>query len=367
MYLVNAKTQLTLKIRYLRPPTASSPITSIGSFHDKLNMRPISSKAVVTVFPLLCVVASVMAQTSGLKPLVNKGCFSSSGSMSDLGSFTYQTAGYCQDQCVKQQKPVMATSKGSNCWCGDLLPVSNSKVSDSECNSKCDGYDKDTCKFICCCSSSFVADGVVGGGPDTWNVQLTGLDNNVGSEQGTSSDSTSNSSPKSGSNTNSNSNTNAKAAAAPSSSSPSSQPTPTQNKPPSVVTKSSTIVVTAPGQTEAKETVITTTQTPASSGPNKAGIAAGVVVGIVALSAIAGGIIFFLRNRKKRAIEEEYRRNIAASYGQKPPTSSAGSTSDSRLEPSVLMQRRQSDGSIADNQDYSRRILKVGLCAVHVN
>lgn len=117
--------------------------------------------------------------------------------------------------------------------------------------------------------------------------------------------------------------------------------------------------MTAPGQTTAQETIITTTQAPSSSGPNKAGIAAGVVVGIVALSAIAGGIFFFLRNRKRRAVEEEYRRNVASDYGAKLPTSSAGSVSDARLEPSVMMQRRQSDGSIADNQDYSRRILKV--------
>lgn len=84
-----------------------------------------------------------------------------------------------------------------------------------------------------------------------------------------------------------------------------------------------------------------------------------MVVGIVVLSAVAAGIFFFLRNRKRRAVEEEYRRNVAGGYGAKPPTSSAGSVSDARLEPSVMMQRRQSDGSIADNQDYSRRILKV--------
>ena len=84
-----------------------------------------------------------------------------------------------------------------------------------------------------------------------------------------------------------------------------------------------------------------------------------MVVGIVALCATTGGIFFFLRNRKRRAVEEEYRRNVAGDYGARPPTSSAGSVSDARLEPSVMMQRRQSDGSIADNQDYSRRILKV--------
>ena len=102
-----------------------------------------------------------------------------------------------------------------------------------------------------------------------------------------------------------------------------------------------------------------TTETPSSSsGPNKAGIAAGVVVGVVAVAGIAGGIFLYLRNRKRRAIEDEYHRNLTGTYGPKPP-STAGSMSDSRLEPSVMFQRRQSDGSIADNQDYSRRILKV--------
>lgn len=90
-----------------------------------------------------------------------------------------------------------------------------------------------------------------------------------------------------------------------------------------------------------------------------------MVVGIVVLSAVAGGIIFFLRNRKRRAVEEEYHRNVAGGYDAKLPTSSAGSVSDARLEPSVMMQRRQSDGSIADNQDYSRRILKVCMLLYH--
>ena len=118
--------------------------------------------------------------------------------------------------------------------------------------------------------------------------------------------------------------------------------------------------MTAPGETSPQQTVIATTETAApSGGPSKAGIAAGVVAGIVGLSAIAGGVFLFLKNRKRRATEAEYRRNLENSYGQKPPPSSAGSASDSRLEPSVMMQRRQSDGSIADNQDYSRRILKV--------
>jgi cell wall integrity and stress response component len=101
-----------------------------------------------------------------------------------------------------------------------------------------------------------------------------------------------------------------------------------------------------------------------SGGASKAGIAAGVVVGLIAIAAIAGGAFIFFRNKQRREVEEEYRRNAAISeftQGGKHPGSSAGdsSFSDMRLDPAVMAQRRMSDGSIADNQYYSRRILKV--------
>jgi cell wall integrity and stress response component len=101
-----------------------------------------------------------------------------------------------------------------------------------------------------------------------------------------------------------------------------------------------------------------------SGGASKAGIAAGVVVGLIAIAAIAGGAFIFFRNKQRREVEEEYRRNAAINeftQGGKHPGSSAGdsSFSDMRLDPAVMAQRRMSDGSIADNQDYSRRILKV--------
>lgn len=95
-------------------------------------------------------------------------------------------------------------------------------------------------------------------------------------------------------------------------------------------------------------------------GPNVAGIAAGVVVGVVALCGLIGGAFFFLKYRKRKDLVDEYRRNATISSfvaGGKPFSES--SMSDSRLEPSMMDQRRQSNGSIADDQDFSRRILKV--------
>lgn len=69
----------------------------------------------------------------------------------------------------------------------------------------------------------------------------------------------------------------------------------------------------------------------------------------------------YRRRQRNRQVEEEYRRNAAASgFSAGSKTHNSGSTfSDTRLDPTVIAQRRMSDGSIADDQDYSRRILKV--------
>jgi cell wall integrity and stress response component len=82
-------------------------------------------------------------------------------------------------------------------------------------------------------------------------------------------------------------------------------------------------------------------------------------VGIVVIAcAVAGGYLY-MRRKRNREIEEEHRRNAAVNaFIGKGPGSSAGSMTDARLDP-VLAHRRMSDGSIADNEDYSRRILRV--------
>ncbi|KAK7739645.1 Protein SLG1 [Cytospora paraplurivora] len=129
------------------------------------------------------------------------------------------------------------------------------------------------------------------------------------------------------------------------------------------VIASSTVV--SGGQTSV--VYVTATPTPdtnkkGSKSTNVAGIVAGVVVGVVVVAAILGGIFFYMRMKRNREIEEDHRRNAAvnAFMGGKPPGSSGGYSmeADTRLDP-VMAQRRLSSGSIADNQDYSRRILRV--------
>ncbi|PUU75789.1 hypothetical protein B9Z19DRAFT_993180 [Tuber borchii] len=85
---------------------------------------------------------------------------------------------------------------------------------------------------------------------------------------------------------------------------------------------------------------------------DKAGVAAGVVVGVLAVLGIGLGLFLFIRRRKRQQVEEEYKRSVAAREFAKKPQQ------DHRLDPAMI-QRRDSVGSIADNQDYSRRILKV--------
>lgn len=119
----------------------------------------------------------------------------------------------------------------------------------------------------------------------------------------------------------------------------------------------------APTSTTAAQASATPSSAPQEDDnkPNTVAIAVGVVIGILGLASIVFGIWFLLRRRRQHQAEEDYRRNAANVNafvnGGKLHTSNS-SMNDSRLDPSFV-DRRQSNGSIADNEDYSRRILKV--------
>lgn len=111
--------------------------------------------------------------------------------------------------------------------------------------------------------------------------------------------------------------------------------------------QASTVVVTAAASSSASS----------SGGPNKVGIAVGVVVGVVALAALIGGLVFYMKQRRKKEIEEEHKAAAAANAIR----SDKSSATDSRLDPSAFsdFSRRESIGSIADERDFTRRILQV--------
>lgn len=235
-------------------------------------------------------------------PIVEAGCYKSLTSFKFSNTNSWQTSGLCQKACVPLNKPVIAIN-GTDCWCSNTLPPTKDKVDESKCDTICPGFGTVMC----------------GGGADyftTWNDGLVKTIKNVDA---------------------------ASADAEASKAAEASKSAATQ---PSVVTNF------VGGQT----VVVTQSSEPSNSGgPNKAGIAAGVVVGIVVLAAAAGGMWFFMRARSRRELEEAHRRQAAINSFVKTP--SEASAFDTRLEPAIM--RRMSAGSIADNQDYSRRILKV--------
>ncbi|ROV94754.1 hypothetical protein VMCG_08835 [Cytospora schulzeri] len=242
---------------------------------------------------------------------VVQGCFSSWGNLIFNSTTQYQSKSACAfDVCYSGGFPVAATSGGNECYCGTEYPPKDTLTDDSNCNTPCPGYGQQAC-----------------GGIDFWTVYNTGIKLSIHYAE----DNDTASATSSGTSTAS-------------------------------VVASSTVV--SGGQTSVVYVTATPTGAASKGGKstNVTGIVAGVVVGVLVIGALFGGLFFWMRQKRNREIEEEHRRNAAvnAFMGGKPPGSSGGYSmeADTRLDP-VMAQRRLSSGSIADNQDYSRRILRV--------
>ncbi|KAI9932793.1 hypothetical protein ASPWEDRAFT_22559 [Aspergillus wentii DTO 134E9] len=232
----------------------------------------------------------------------SEGCFTSSDGLEDQGPYTYQSTGYCQEKCKGKDYAVYALWKGSNCLCGNSIPPSSSKTKDDDCDVSCDGWPQSKC-----------------GGKEAYAVFLTGLKSDVSTYSSSSTSTT--------------------------------DGNPTSTDQSAAITQSGqTVVVTAASQTSADASK-------GSSKPNTAAIAAGVVVGTVGFFALAGAAFFLYRFKKRKSVEDQYRRNAAIDNFGKPMTTN--SASDSRFDGDFMAQRRQSNGSIDDDQDFSRRILQV--------
>ncbi|KAJ2896599.1 uncharacterized protein MKZ38_005422 [Zalerion maritima] len=253
--------------------------------------------------------ATALSNEASEEPVIgqitNQGCFNSSGELKLVDdNLDFNSDGKCGTLCQDKDYPVGATTGGQECWCGDEYPPVDSLVDNDECNYACTGYDTIAC-----------------GGLDTWSVYNTGVKLAVHNFEESSSSATS-----SGSST-------------------------------SATSSSST----SQSSTSSSET----SSSDDSSGSNSKtiGIVVGAVSAVLIVGGAVGGVLWYLRKKRNAEIEEEHRRNAAVNAfinGSNPPGSSHGSISmtDSRLDP-VMAHRRMSDGSIADNQDYSRKILRV--------
>lgn len=266
---------------------------------------------------------------AGLSAAEYQGCYSSSYPLytnSSLSPYIYQSSGWCQEQCgTYAQKAVFGLTDGSDCWCGNELPANSTKVSDDECNVGCQGYGTQDC-----------------GGTDTWSVYTSGLTTDVDSVSDDAASSA--------------------AASTAASSTTTTSASATTHAVTTVSGSDHTIVITATptaAQSSSSASSSSSSSSKSSSGgTSTAGIAAGVVVGIVAIAAIAGGAFFYVRHRKRKAIEADHQRQQTINSFQSGTIKSERSGTDSRLDPAIQY-RRQSDGSIADETDFSRRVLKV--------
>ncbi|RDW63193.1 WSC domain-containing protein [Aspergillus mulundensis] len=87
------------------------------------------------------------------------GCFSTTGSWEDFGTFTFQSIGHCVEQCSDAGYNIhdYAAVQDESCYCGDSDPAKADLLDDDECTAKCPGYAGDTC-----------------GGAKTWSVYAIG-------------------------------------------------------------------------------------------------------------------------------------------------------------------------------------------------
>ncbi|KAJ5942151.1 hypothetical protein N7516_002319 [Penicillium verrucosum] len=242
-----------------------------------------------------------------------KGCYSSVPGYGKSTSWTYQSSGWCLDHCAKDYA-TFALTGGSDCVCGNTMPPDSAKVSSDKCSTSCSGWPDDMC-----------------GGSSYYSVYTTNLEDDVPTYSD-SSDSKSTTTTKSSSDSK---------------------------------TTTEADGTTSTTSTTAGETTETATSEPTESSvfdnmdekstqsKNTAAIAAGVVVGVVGFAALCGAIFFWWRSKQNKT-------NAAAGgTGGYSRDSGPPSMSDSRFDGSYMAHRRQSNGSIDDDHDFSRRILQV--------
>ncbi|KAI5289015.1 hypothetical protein KEM52_000943 [Ascosphaera acerosa] len=285
-----------------------------------------------------------------------KGCYKKFNPLTDKGVYIYQAAGHCVDEC--KNYAVMAMTMGNDCACGDTVPAKSDKTDDDDCDKGCVGYPSDAC-----------------GSDEYWSVYLTGnkkpkfaTDDDDKSTSTESSTKTSTKTSKTSTATHTSTDTSTATTSTRATTMATSVYTTTSNGKTVAVTPTASPTSDSDSDSDSESASTATASPEAVDKPKKsntAAIAAGVVVGVVGLGAIIGGVIFFMKKRSRMRVEEEYRRNAQLSdYVSGGAGGGAGAGAgrekfghDQRLDASA--QRRLSSGSIADEQDYSRRILKV--------
>lgn len=90
----------------------------------------------------LALIPLVAASSSSL------GCYSSVPNLKDVQQYTFNSPGYCLEQCLGDGFRFAAMKDGATCGCSNTVPLSSAKLDDDKCDQGCPGWPKDTCKLL---------------------------------------------------------------------------------------------------------------------------------------------------------------------------------------------------------------------------
>lgn len=335
---------------------------------------------VFVVLPLLLLLRRVVGDDA-------IGCYTSVDIAETVGYDQYQTDLLCLESCLDYA--YIAIKNGGTCYCLSSKPSDDDETDSSLCNVKCNGYGEATC-----------------GGTSTYSVFKGAGTKGLGSSDDDDDDT---SSAVESSSTAASSSKSSKA----SSTATSSEETLTSTEETSSITESPLTSETESSSDEVSTKVITTlssaadgkiiyktvtsTSTPtdlsesdestssdeaddSGSKSSKVGPIVGGVVGGVGGIILIAAIAFFLirrRNSDNEEDEEEFYDKDPAGLGRggtsksrkipaalempmtNPFVHPSEEITDPRLNPVMMGRRRLSVGSLADEADYSRKILQV--------
>lgn len=301
------------------------------------------------------------------------GCYSKVDDSDSQGTDQYQTSSLCAGHCPNS--PYVALKNGNECYCLSKKPSGSGDS--SSCNTGCFGFGSQMC-----------------GGDDAFSV-YTGNGSESDDDSLLSSAPELTSAEPLSTSSSETSTTSSKPTTTRSTSKTAQQVTSTRSQDGSVVVKTVTALASQTSSSKTSETALPLQTSKSDSKENKSGgtkvgpIVGGVVGGVAALVIIALVAVFFIRKRKndEEYDEEEFydkpemarggtnklKRGKTSSPLDRPMSNpftdpsdamvAAGGRKDGlvdpRLNPVMMGRRRLSEGSLADETDYSRKILQV--------
>lgn len=307
------------------------------------------------------------------------GCYASVDTSVSKGYNAYQTQSSCAASCGSAY-PYVAVRDGGYCYCLLLLPTD--ETDSSNCDVKCNGYGQDNCGGASA-YTVFTGDGTVS------SAAASALDSLSSTLSSSSSKSSSAASAKSSQTVSASEDLITSAAGSALDAAASSTTASSLSLSTAASSLSSYTTVTKTASSSASSTASSSS---AASGGNKkssntGAIAGGVVGGVVAVALIAVGVFFLMRRRGSDDDHEEelYEKGAGVSRGgtakgaranpafdmpmanpfsdqfadKRASNMTTAPLSDPRLNPAMMGRRRILEGLLADETDYSRKILGV--------